>query len=254
MHENLLLKKLRRSQLALGTFIAELRNPVIAVLMANAGLDWIVIDMEHGSYDLETVADICKVARRCGIEPIVRVPDNQYHFIARALDAGATGIMVPRVEGADEVERALASMRYPPLGKRGLAVGRGNSDYLPAPLREFADHSNANLAAVVQIERIEAVEAVDQIMALEGLDVAFVGPADLTISMGAKSPDDPDVVSAIQRVIDAGQRHGVATGILTKNLGELRRWRDAGMRALCHGSDIQFLSEGARAARAALEA
>ncbi|HID87474.1 MAG TPA: aldolase [Anaerolineae bacterium] len=252
MRDNRVRAALERGEAVIGTMVAEMRSPAVALLFAHAGFDFVFIDMEHGAYDLETVADIIKVARLADIVPLVRVPDGLYHLIARVLDAGAMGVMVPRVETREVVEQAVAALRYPPVGVRGCSTSRGNSDYRGGPLWEFTRHANDNILAVMQIERKAAIDRIDDLLSVPGVDVALIGPADLTLSLGAPSPQDPIVEEAIQRVVDAGRRYGVATGIHLRDVEQLKRWRDRGMTMLTCSTDIDFILNGARAAVSAL--
>jgi 2-keto-3-deoxy-L-rhamnonate aldolase RhmA len=252
MHDNKVRAALKQGEIVIGTMAQDVRSPAIAQLFANAGFDFMFVDMEHGAYDLETAADIIKVARLAGIVPLVRVPDCLYHLIARVLDAGAMGVMVPRVETREEVERAVAAMRYPPLGKRGCSTGKGSSDYQSVPLQEFVHHANENVLAVMQIERKAAVDHIDDLLSVPGVDVALVGPADLTLSLGAPGPQNAAVQQAIQRVIEAGERHGMATGIHLRDVEQLKKWQARGMTMLTCSSDLNFIANGARDAVGAL--
>jgi len=247
MRDNKVRAALKRGKLVIGTMIQELRSPAAPLLFANAGFDFVFIDMEHGTYDLETVADMIKVARLADIVPLVRVPDGLYHLIARVLDAGAMGVMVPRVETREAVEQAVAALRYPPQGKRGCSIGKGSTDYRRAPLWEFTRHANDNILAVIQIERKAALERIDELLSVPELDVALIGPTDLTLSLGASSPQDTVVQEAIQKVVDAGKRHGVATGIHLRDVEGLKAWRARGMTMLVCSTDLHFLLNGARA-------
>ena len=129
MIENKLKRLLQAGGLAVGTMITDTRSPAIAAVLANAGFDFFILDTEHGSFSMETVADLMLMARLTGITPIVRVPDDDYPWIARTLDAGALGIMIPRVRTLEQVQRAARTMKYPPLGERGMSGSRGNTTY-----------------------------------------------------------------------------------------------------------------------------
>jgi 2-keto-3-deoxy-L-rhamnonate aldolase RhmA len=232
--------------------ISEIRSPAIAMVLADAGFDFVFIDMEHGAYDMETVADIMKVARLAGIVPLVRVPDALYHLIARVLDAGAMGVMVPRVETRQTVERAVAALRYPPAGERGYSTGKGNSDYRKVGIWDYARHANDNVLAVMQIERRAAIEGIDDLLSVPGVDAALIGPQDLTLSLGAPGPQDEAVDAAIQKVVDSGRRHGVATGIHLVDVAQLKAWQARGMTMITCSTDLNFLGGAAAAAVQAL--
>lgn len=252
MRENTVRTALKQGNVVIGTMIQEMRSPAIALVLAQAGFDFMFIDMEHGAYDLGTVADIIKVARLADIVPLVRVPDGLYHLIARVLDAGAMGVMVPRVETREQVEEAVAALRYPPLGRRGYSAGKGNSDYRRVSMWEYTRQANENVLAIMQIERKEAVEHIDDLLSVPEVDVALIGPADLTLSLGAPSPTDPAVEESIERVIESARRHGVAMGIHLRDVQQLRRWQARGMTMLTYASDLDFLRNGAEAGVVAL--
>ena len=248
MRDNPVRRALKAGRTVVGTMIQEVRSPGIALLLADVGFDFFFIDMEHGAYDLETVADIIKVARLAGIVPLVRVPDNEYHLIARALDAGAMGVMVPRVETVNDVARAVAAMRYPPVGRRGYSAGKGNSDYRRVEMRAYTHHANENVLVIVQIERKAAVEHIDDLLSVPGVDVALIGPADLTLSLGAESPHAPEVTEAIEHVFNAARRHRVAAGIHLRQVEGLLSWQAKGMTMLTYSTDLDLLREAATAA------
>jgi 2-dehydro-3-deoxyglucarate aldolase/4-hydroxy-2-oxoheptanedioate aldolase len=248
MRDNRIRAALKRGETVIGTMVQEMRSPAIAMILAHAGFDFMFIDMEHGAYNLETVADIIKVARLSDIVPLVRVPDCLYHLAACVLDAGAMGVMAPRVESQETVVEAIAALRYPPLGKRGCSMGKGNSDYRGGTLWEFTGHANENILAIMQIERKAAIDHIDDLLSAPGVDVALIGPADLTLSLGAAGPQDPLVQEAIQKVMASAHRHGVATGIHLRDVNELRLWQERGMRMLVCATEMNFILDGARAA------
>jgi len=248
MRDNRVRAALRRGEPVYGTMISEMRTPAVAFILAEAGLDFFFIDMEHGPYNMETVADIVKVARLAGIVPLVRVPDAQYHLIARVLDGGAMGVMVPRVETRETVERAVAALRYPPLGERGCSTGKGNSEFRREPLWDYTRHANDNILAIMQVERKIAIEQIDDLLSVPGVDVALIGPMDLTLSLGASGPQDPLVQEAIHKVVEAGKRHSVATGIHLGDVAQLKSWQARGMTMLTCSTELDFLASGAVAA------
>lgn len=245
MRENKVKSALAAGKSAIGTMVVEMRSPAVAILLANAGFDYMFLDMEHGTYDLVMASDIIKSARLAGIVPFVRVPDALYDKIARILDAGAMGIMAPRVETRETVERVVEAVRYPPLGKRGISIGKGNNDYQNAGLREFVDHANRNNMVILQIERKEAVDHIDDLLSVPGVDVALIGPFDLSLSLGANDIHDAIVAEAIGKVVEAGKRHNVATGIHVRDIKMVEHWASKGMRLLTYSTDLNFITEGA---------
>ena len=167
----------------IGVMVVEFRQPSIMQVLVNAGYDYVIIDNEHGPFSIETIADLSRAARWLGLTPIVRVPDLAYPYLAQSLDSGAQGVMLPRIYTVEQVEQAAQIVKYPPLGQRGCAFNRGHTDFKPLPVDEGTASANAETMLVIQIETKEAVEAVDDIVAVPGVDVALVGPGDLSIAL-----------------------------------------------------------------------
>ena len=243
---------LRRGETVLGTMLSEAHSSGFVWMLANTGFDFVFIDMEHGTYNLSTAADLIKVARLANIVPLVRVPDLAYHLAAAALDAGAMGLMLPRVERREQVEQFVSFMKYPPVGVRGASVGRGHTDYGGAEPQELVGHMNEHTLVILQIERRRAVDNIDELLAVPGVDVALIGPFDLTISLEEQSTGAPAVEAAIQKVVDAAERHQVASGIHIGDPATVLKWHRRGMRMLACGSDLSFFGAGAQRTLSAL--
>jgi 2-keto-3-deoxy-L-rhamnonate aldolase RhmA len=245
MIENSLKRTLQSGGTAIGTMVCDTRTPALARALAVAGFDFFILDTEHGSYSLETVSDLMQMARLSGITPIVRVPDFNYPFIARTLDAGAMGVMVPRVKTRAQVEQIVAAAKYPPMGERGMMNARTNTDYRGMSIKEYGTRANAETMVIVQIETREAVEDIDAILAVPGVDAALMGPADLSVSLGTMEITHPKVTEYIQRVLDAAVRRGLPAGTHVGDLGMLKQWRDRGMRLLMYSYDFGLMMESA---------
>jgi 2-keto-3-deoxy-L-rhamnonate aldolase RhmA len=246
--------RLGQGQPALGTWLMELRSPAVPQLLAQAGLHFIIVDMEHGPYSLETAADLIRTARLVDLTPIVRLPDLAWEHVGRVLDAGAQGLMLPRVRHPDEVRRFVSYLKYPPAGLRGMCSGLGNTDFTWVTTPEYIAHANAETLVLAQVETREALDHLDALAALPEVDVLFIGPEDLSIAMGhAGSPGHPEVVAAIDRVVAAAQAHGRAAGIHTSSLAALPALVERGLRFITYGSDVEHLFNGAAAAVRALE-
>ena len=227
--------------------IQELRSLAVPIILANAGFDFVFLDMEHGTFNIETMADLVKVIRLTGMTPLVRVPDGQYHVIAPVLDAGAQGIMVPRVETEDQVEHVVSCAKYPPLGKRGCSVAKGHNEYQNADIHEFTDHSNHETLIIIQIERREAVDTIDKLISVSGVDVALIGPNDLALSLGVPMDfEHTELRAAIGKMLESCQRRGVATGIHAGNAAVLIEWYRRGMSMLTYSNDIEMLTTAGR--------
>src|SRR5215469_16333463 len=166
MHANLVKENLRAGKLQLGTGFGQLRSPEIPRMLVAAGFRWAFIDTEHGGFDLETVQDICRVAVMAGLCPIVRVADLQYALVARTLDCGAQGVIFPRVESPELLERAVSWTKFPPAGVRGYGLTAMQVDYEPVSFSQIIDHMNANTMVVLQIETRRALEAREELLAV----------------------------------------------------------------------------------------
>ncbi len=245
---NIVREKLAAGKTVYGTMMQELRSPAVPILFANAGYDFVFIDMEHGAHDMETVADMIKVCRGVGITPFVRVPDLQYHFIARCLDAGAQGFMVPRIGSREHAEKAVAYSKYPPMGERGCSINKGHNDYKGGDLLEFIKDANASNFVILQIERKDAMDDLDNILSVKGVDAAVLGPNDMAASYGVSEDLNGQFMNDVfQKVVDSGKKHGVYTGMHIGNIPKLVEWKKKGMQIITYNTDLGFLSAGASA-------
>lgn len=238
-----------------GLMLQEIRDDFIVRLVATSGFDLVIVDMEHGTYELRDLARIAQLCRLTGLVVLARPPDLSYPWIARALDAGADGIMAPRVTSAADVQTVLSAMKYPPIGVRGMAGQRSHSDYQPVGDRlAFAARRNAETVLVIQIELASAVDDVDALLATPGVDAALVGPSDLMVSMGVNAAEDGLLDGAIARVVEAGRAHGIATGLQVADLEVLRHWHGSGMQLMVLATDIALVSAALRERGTALRA
>ncbi len=253
MRVNSVKKALKEGRLQLGCGFAQLRSPEVARILAAAGFNWTFLDAEHGGFDQETLQDLCQAAVAAGLSPIVRVAELQYALIARALDCGAQGIIFPRVESPEVLERAVSWTKFPPLGVRGFGLTPVQVDYERATIPQIIDHMNENVMVVLQIETELGVERRDELLSVPGVDVVLVGPVDLSISLGV--PGDfqhPKMVEAMDKIRDSCIAHGVVPGTQTRTLALAKFWKDRGMIFLGSGSETGFLLEKASETVAAL--
>ncbi|MBC7249365.1 MAG: aldolase [Anaerolineae bacterium] len=246
MKPNALREKLRRGEPVYGTMIQDVRSPSIGQIMALAGCDFLFFDMEHGPFDLGVIADMVKVTRLAGVTPLVRVPNDEYHLMCRPLDAGAQGIMIPRVETRAQVQHIIECVMFPPLGQRGCSVTKGHNDFAPQNLWEFTEQANQENLIILQIERQRAVEDIDDLLSVPGVGGVVLGPNDLALSMGIRDRDMLGALEeAIQHVLDAALARQVPCGIHIADLEWLLEWQRRGMQLICYSADINFLRDGA---------
>ena len=237
-------------ELMSGTFL-NLGSSISVEIAGRCGFDWFMLDLEHGSGNWEVLGHQMQALNGSSAAPIVRVIDNQPPLIKRALDIGASGIMVPWVGSAEEAKRAVASMRYPPEGIRG-AAGSPRAAGFGMDFKDYFSRANKDLLAVIQIERKGALECVDEIAAVDGVDVLFIGPLDLSISLGIPLQfDHPLFLKARRKVVEAANRAGKAAGITIPNTDQLQEVVEAGFTFLAIGRDTSLITQGMRQIAAA---
>jgi 4-hydroxy-2-oxoheptanedioate aldolase len=232
-------------EVTIGSF-ANLGSVVAAELLARAGFDWLVVDLEHGHGTETDLLGLLHAVQGTPTSAIVRVQSAERLRVGRALDMGADGLMIPRLETADEIAETLSWMRFPPDGIRGVALptrGAGFGEIGHTEVRSL----NRRIVGVFQVESPEAVEAADEVAAIAGVDVLFVGPADLSHTMGIPGQfDAPEFTAALDRVIAACRANGKAPGILLRDPAGLPSALEHGFTFVGLGSDGAFLTDGAR--------
>jgi 2-keto-3-deoxy-L-rhamnonate aldolase RhmA len=212
-------QKLREGKRVVGTMVRMIQNPAVAVVAHNAGLDFIMLDLEHGPYTMETVGDVFKVGRALGIGCFVRVPELAKGYVSRALDCGATGVMVPMLESVEQAELLVRWAKFAPLGGRGFGGAGGHSNFIgitPDATPAFMAKANVDTIAIAQIETAMGLENVEAIAAVEGLDMLYIGPSDLGLSIGREGrmdQTDPVVVKAIDHILKTAKAAGLKAGI-----------------------------------------
>ena len=233
---------LQAGQSVVGTMVVEIRQPAVMQLLANAGFDFVIIDNEHGAFNLETVADLSRTAVYLGLTPIVRIPDLTYPYVAQTLDAGAQGIMVPRITEPQQVRQAVQMMKYPPIGQRGNAQSRGYTNFKSGPVTEVLAAVNQETMLIVQIETRAALENLEEIITIPGVDAAFIGPNDLSIALGLPGQlESAEVQAAIKRTITTCQQHGVIPALHMNDVKLATYWAGQGMRLISIGSEASLL-------------
>ncbi|HSG85825.1 MAG TPA: aldolase/citrate lyase family protein [Candidatus Limnocylindrales bacterium] len=246
-------------EIVVGAFV-NLASPMSAELLARAGFDWLIVDLEHGAgteadllgqlYAIESAGDLGGRATAA----LVRPQEGTRLGIGRALDLGAEGVMVPRLERIEEVERVVTWLRWPPSGIRGLALGTRGAEQGEVA-HERVRELNDRVLGIVQVESGAAVDTSAAIAAIDGVDVLFVGPTDLSHALGVPGRfDDPAFEDALRTVVAACRAHGKAPGILLRRLSDLDRYLEQGFTFVGLGSDGAFVSDGAAGAVAAARA
>lgn len=247
MKKNTVKQALREGRLQLGTAFQQLRSQDVVRILAAAGFDWAFLDGEHGGFGQETLQDLCRMAVKVGLSPIVRVADLQYALVARALDCGAEGVLFPRVEEPQVLERAVGWTKFPPLGTRGMGLTPLHVDFEPAGIAAIMEHMNREQMVVVQIETVRAVEARDELLSVRGVDAVMIGPVDLSISLGVPGEfEHPKMLGAVEKIVASCVAHGVAPGAQARSLALAERWRAMGCLFVGCSSETGMLYEAAR--------
>ena len=247
MQPNKVKAALKAGQAVTGPIVSETRTIGILKKFKAAGHDFLFLDMEHAMFDWETMVNLVQGALLADIAPIVRVTDLSYQLVARALDTGAQGVILPRVETRAQVEEAVSYAKYPPLGRRG-AGGDARTAFVSMGVQDAIEAANRETMVVVQIESLAGVDAIEEIASVPGLDVICIGPQDLSISMGLYGQfTHPDFVATLQKVVDACNKHGVATGMVERQAESHRRWYEMGMRFLVTNTDSNMIFQSASA-------
>ncbi|MEO5700059.1 MAG: aldolase/citrate lyase family protein [Casimicrobiaceae bacterium] len=232
---------------ACGAMVFELFSPGLPQICANAGAEFVLYDMEHSGLSFETLKTQVALCRGLTVVPMVRVPRGEYHFIARALDLGALGVMVPMVGTADDAAAIVACTRYPPAGRRGAAFGFAHDDYTGGDVAAKIAAIHARTLVMAQIETAEGLANVDAIAAVPGVDVLWLGHFDLTNFLGIPGAfQHPQYLGAVQSIVAACDRHGKTAAFLATDDDWAREYQAHGFRLLAYGLDQAMLGDALR--------
>jgi 2-keto-3-deoxy-L-rhamnonate aldolase RhmA len=240
-------RQLAAGKLALGMGLRQARTVDIAAIGKKSGYEWLFIDMEHGTFDVDTAAQIAAASLPVGITPIVRVPGKEHHHASRLLDAGAQGVVVPHVDTVEEAQRAVSYCKFPPVGHRSIAGLQPLFGFNSVPAADFARIANEETLVVVMVETPLAIRNAEAIAAVPGIDSVLIGTNDLSAEMGIPGQySDPRIEEAYRIVIEACRKHGKHPGmggVYEPKLME--KYIKMGMRLILSGSDASFLIAGA---------
>ena len=230
-----------------GAMVFEFFTPGIAQILKHAGCEYLIYDMEHAGFSIESLKVQVAHCRGLGIAPMVRVPRGEYHFLARALDVGAQGVMVPMVNSAAEARAIAEATHYPPKGRRGAAFSFAHDDYEPGDPAAKMKAADARNLVIAQIETERGLEAVEEIAAVDGIDCLWLGHFDLTNFLGIPGEfDNPIYVAAVKRIVAAGRRHKKALGFMAADAAWARQYRRYGFNMIATGTDHGILMAGVK--------
>ncbi|MEQ1955857.1 HpcH/HpaI aldolase family protein [Mesorhizobium yinganensis] len=223
----------------LGTLVAEFATPGIGHILKSAGCDFVFFDMEHSGFGMETLKSAMRYFEAADLPMMVRVPSQDYHFLARAMDMGAEGLIAPMVSTVEQAQHIINSMKYHPAGTRGVALQIAHDRYRPGSVADKFDAANKRSAFICLIETADGVKNVDGIAALEGVDCLWVGHFDLSVSLGI--PGDfahPTFTAAMDKIIAAAKKHGKSLGRLVPNVQQGQEWYGQGFDFICYSGDV----------------
>jgi 4-hydroxy-2-oxoheptanedioate aldolase len=239
--------KLREKRVVTGVF-CELPCPEAVEIIGLAGWDFVVIDCEHAPITAALLPGMIRAATAAGIPAIVRVAANEPSAIQHALDAGASGVQIPQIASVEAAAAAVAASRFHPLGARGFNPFVRAADFSASAVTEFFARANSEVALILQIESAAGMEAADRILEVAGIDALFIGPYDLSQSLGMPGQTShPKVFAAAERIVNAAEASEVAVGVFTNSEQDAQRWLGIGVRYLCLSVDTVFLLSTMRA-------
>ncbi len=247
MTESRVLRMLRQDQVVRTAGVSRVMDPWLTEIIGFLGFDQVWMDLEHRSFSEDVIAPISLACRATNIDLMVRIRKSGYDTPMRALEFGANGLMIPHCKSADEARQWVEWCRFPPLGKRGLDGAGSDARYALDPVLPYLEHANKETFLVLQIEDREAVDCADEIAAVEGVDVLFVGPGDLSLSYGVPMQfRHPDMLKARDKVANAVAKAGKWWGTTTANAEAAQEAVDHGCRMITCGGDHGALLQGLR--------
>ena len=251
---NAALDRLTAGEMALGIILRQSRTVDIAPIMRACGYDWLFLDLEHNSMDLDTAVQISVAALGAGIAPVARVPARQLWMATRVLDGGGLGIVIPHVDTPEEARDIAAALRYPPRGHRSVAGGLPHFGYEKKGLAETCAEIDAATMVVVMLETPLAIANANAIAAVPGIDSLLIGTNDLAMELGSPGGfADERIAAAYQTVVDACRKHGKYAGVGgIGDRGLLRRYVEMGVRLVLPGSDLSMMQSAAGETAAAM--
>ncbi|MBM3734210.1 MAG: hypothetical protein FJW39_00345 [Acidobacteria bacterium] len=253
MKPNRLRRVVKEGRIPVGHMVWEFGTRGIAKILETADLDFVLIDMEHSEFDTERVADLVAWFKATDIAPFVRVPSSLYHFMARVMDGGALGVMCANVESGQQAKLIVDSVKFPPMGKRGVGIGGAHTDYKnPDPVQYF-EFANANSTVICQIESTKGLENLEDIAATPGVDILWVGHFDLTTSMGIPGQfSNPKAIEALELVANTARKYHKLAGIQPGSAEQAGAWIKMGYNVISWKADSALYGNALRAEIAAL--
>ena len=239
--------RIKNGEVVVGPFCIVPSGTMIDAL-GYSGMDFCILDTEHGPLDMQTISDLILVAKGTGVDPIVRVGENNERLILRALDIGATGVQVPQINIKQDAIDVINAAKYDPLGHRGLSIFTKAGDYFQKQGENHTDKQNDETMAIVHIEGKKGLDNLDEIMEVDGIDVLFLGPYDISQSLGIPGQvRDEKVANAMKEAADKARKAGRAVGSFAKDV-EMGKWlKDLGVQYISINTDATIYMQGCEA-------
>lgn len=253
MRTNQVKADLLAGEIRVGTWLHNLCAPELPQILATAGFDYVNIDMEHSSFSLKAVGDLCFAAVQAGIVPLVRPPAKEAHLMSRPVDNGALGIYAPHVDTVEDAQSVLDAVKFPPMGHRGSQPPSINTSFESFNAGEYMPQANKETMVIAQLESATALENMDAILALPGIDGAVIGRGDLAADLGLGGQrQDPSIIAAIESLIETCNKHGKIPGLMVLDIEDGVFWREKGIRMLTYASETLILRNACAAAQKTL--
>jgi 2-keto-3-deoxy-L-rhamnonate aldolase RhmA len=247
--------RLKAGQSILGTMVTVFDNPEIAKILKVCGFDFFIVDCEHGNFDYSDVAKMCIVARETGIPLMVQIPEVRRAVVLKFMELGAMGLLLPNTETVSQAMALVAYSKYYPMGNRGVSLLRPHTGFEKIDsATEYMKKANEENILMIHIESPTAVQNINNLLDVDGIDAAFIGPNDLSQSMGITGQtDNPQFIAAVDKVIDAAKRRGKFSGIHMMSVEALQPWIEKGMNLNFWANDVAMMMTAARTGLAKLK-
>ena len=246
MRPNKVKQALNRGEVQIGTWINTLPNPRVVQMMSAAGFEFIYIDMEHSSFSIETVGDLCFTALSVGLVPIVRPPAKDPQLLSRPLDSGAMGLLIPHVDTEVEAVDVVRAIKYPPLGERGLSLRGVHTGFKKCDGQEYVKSTNEETLLIVQIESDKGIQNLEKILSVDGVDGAVIGRGDLSGDLGLPGQTNhPEVVKRVEIMIAACWKYGKIPGLLVQDVASAKEWIAKGILLVPYSNEVNMLTDTA---------
>jgi 2-dehydro-3-deoxyglucarate aldolase/4-hydroxy-2-oxoheptanedioate aldolase len=246
--KNNIKERLARGEQVLGTMVTVFDNPEIGKILKVCGFDFFIVDCEHGHFDYQSVGNMAALAREAGMPMLMRIPEARREVVLKYMEMGATGLLLPNTETVEQAKALVEYSKYYPLGNRGVSLLRGHTGFEKVESATgYMKRSNDENILMVQIESPKGVENVDGLLAVEGIDAAFIGPNDLSQSMGIMGQTDhPRYIEAVDCVIATAKARGKYSGIHLMSAAALEPWMAKGMTLNLWANDVTLMMNAAK--------